>query len=227
MNPLSDVRLVLLDVNETLSDTAALGAALTALGASAHLAPTWFAAVLRDGFALLAAGTPAPFADVARAAALTVLHGVVDDAALPGAADRLVAALGELPPHPDVAPGLRALAGAGLRLATLSHGSPAVAEAVLARAGVREHVERVVGVFDEAGTWKPAAAAYRHALDVCGTTPEQTLLVAVHPWDLHGAAQVGLRTAWVDRAGAPWPAVCTAPDVVVSDLGRLPAALGR
>jgi len=227
VNPPSDVRLVLFDVNETLSDTASLGATLTALGAPAHLAPTWFASVLRDGFALLAAGTPAPFADVARAAALTVLHPVVDDAALPGAADRLVAALGELPPHPDVAPGLGALAAAGLRLATLSHGSPTVAEAVLARAGVRDQVERVVGVYDEAGTWKPAAAAYHHALAVSGTTPEETLLVAVHPWDLHGAARAGLRTAWVDRVGAPWPAVCTAPDVVVTSLAELPAALGR
>jgi len=227
VNSLSDVRLVLIDVNETLSDTASLGDTLRELGAPAHLAPTWFASVLRDGFALLAAGTPVPLADVARAAALTVLHGVVDEAALPAAADRLVAALGELPPHPDVAPGLRALAAAGLRLATLSHGSPAVAEAVLARAGVREQVERVVGVFDEAGTWKPDAAAYRHALTVFGTTPEQTLLVAVHPWDLHGAARVGLRTAWVDRAGAPYPAVSTPPDVVVTSLEELPAALGR
>ena len=227
MTSLTDVRLVLFDVNETLSDTSHLGRTLAGLGAPEHLAATWFAALLRDGFALLAAGAPAPFADVARAAALTLLHGVVADEELPGAAEALVGAVGGLPPHPDVAPGLRALADAGLRLGTLSHGAGSVAEAVLTRAGVRDLVERVVAVFDEAGTWKPAPAAYRHGLDVFGVDAGEALLVAVHPWDVDGAARAGLRTAWVDRSGAPYPAVCTAPDVVVASLEELAAALGR
>ena len=30
-------------------------------------------------------------------------------------------------------------------------------------------------------------------------------MVAVHPWDLMGAATVGMTTGWIDRTGSPWP----------------------
>ena len=51
-------------------------------------------------------------------------------------------------------------------------------------------------------------------------------MVAVHPWDLDGAARAGLRTAWVDRTGAPYPGWCRAPDHVVPGLDLLADALG-
>ena len=44
------------------------------------------------------------------------------------------------------------------------------------------------------------------------------MLVAVHPWDLDGAARAGLRTAWVDRGGAPYPRSFTDPEVRATDL---------
>src|SRR3954464_11331439 len=49
------------DVNETLSDLSPLGARFVEMGASATAARLWFAATLRDGFALTAAGANPPF----------------------------------------------------------------------------------------------------------------------------------------------------------------------
>ena len=51
-------------------------------------------------------------------------------------------------------------------------------------------------------------------------------MVAVHPWDLHGAARAGLATAWLDRTGAPWPEVFTPPTHTAADLPALAAQLG-
>ena len=56
--------------------------------------------------------------------------------------------------HPDVVPGLTALGEAGIRIATLSNGSSAVAEGLLARAGIADAVERTLSV-EDAGAWKP------------------------------------------------------------------------
>src|SRR3954471_12889937 len=53
---------VLFDVNETLSDMAPMATRFEDVGASPALAATWFASLLRDGFALTAAGARAPFA---------------------------------------------------------------------------------------------------------------------------------------------------------------------
>jgi 2-haloacid dehalogenase len=44
------------------------------------------------------------------------------------------------------------------------------------------------------------------------------MLVAVHPWDLDGAARAGLRTGWIDRAEAPYPGTFTAPEIRATDL---------
>ncbi len=54
----------LFDVNETLSDMLPMAARFVDVGAPAHLAVTWFAALLRDGFALAAAGSTAPLAQL-------------------------------------------------------------------------------------------------------------------------------------------------------------------
>ena len=52
---------ILFDVNETLSDMSPLASRFVDAGAPAHLAATWFAALLRDGFALTAAGSTPTF----------------------------------------------------------------------------------------------------------------------------------------------------------------------
>lgn len=62
------------DVNETWPDTSSrLRARLTEGGAPRHLLETWFAATLRDGFALTAVGSCAPVRQVGS----EVLHGLL------------------------------------------------------------------------------------------------------------------------------------------------------
>ena len=58
---------VAFDVNETLVDLEGLRPRLEAAGAPGHLLERWFAATLRDGVSLAAAGGYADFADVATA----------------------------------------------------------------------------------------------------------------------------------------------------------------
>jgi len=51
------------------------------------------------------------------------------------------------------------------------------------------------------------------------------LLVAVHPWDIHGAHHAGMRTAWLNRTRIQHPAYVAAPDDQVPDLPALAARL--
>lgn len=209
---------IVFDVNETLSDTSGLAARFESIGAPASLAPTWFAATLRDGFALAVAGMSASFADIGRDVAHGLLHGVVanpDDAA-----DDILDAFTSLDVHPDVIEGLRTLHAAGHRLVTLSVGSASVAETLLERAGVADTIDLMLSC-DDAGLWKPHPAAYRYAARRCGVDVADTIMVAVHPWDLDGAHRAGLTTAYIDRTGAPWPGVFAAPDHRVTALAQL------
>ena len=210
--------LVVLDVNETLSDLAVLRRSFAAVGAPPHLLDTWFASTLRDGFALAASGSSRPFPQVG-AAVLTGLLTHVDGLGMPvpEAVAQVLAGVKALDVHPDVPEGLRALAEGGVRMVTLTNGSLTQTEGLLERAGVADLVERRLSV-DDVGRWKPHPDAYRYAAQQCGVALERCAMVAVHPWDLHGAAAVGMTTGYVDRLGTPWPAVFTQPDVTATDL---------
>ncbi|WP_234756091.1 haloacid dehalogenase type II [Arthrobacter alkaliphilus] len=214
------------DVNETLSDMSPMADRFAEAGAPAELAQIWFTTLLRDGFAITAAGGNGGFAEIG-AEALRVLLARTGIAADPESlVERIMAGLAGLGLHPDVEAGVRELRSAGYRLVTLTNGSVQVAEKLFGPAGLRGQFERLLSV-EDAPSWKPARAAYDYAAAVCGVAPEQMLLVAVHPWDIHGAAHAGLSTAWINRTGARYPAYFASPDFTVASLPELPAALGR
>jgi 2-haloacid dehalogenase len=216
---------IVFDVNETLSDLGPMDERFVDIGLTAPLATTWFAQVLRYGFALAAAGGSARFATIADGVLRTMFGTTPPNRAADDAVRHVLEGFSSLQVHPDVPDGVRALTTGGLRLATLSNGAASVAEALLTTAGVRGEFERLLSV-DDAGRWKPAPESYAYAARECGVDPAEMVLVAVHPWDIDGAARAGLRTAWIDRsAAAPYPSHLTAPDITVSGVDDLARAL--
>lgn len=215
-------RVVVFDVNETLSDLKPMAQRFADLGLPPQLAQAWFASVLRDGFALAAAGGAAGFATIAEGVLRAMFaSGNPPDRDPDDAVQHVLKGFSSLAVHPDVPSGVQALADAGLRLVTLSNGATQVAETLLTSADVRAHFERLLTV-EDAGRWKPAPESYAYAARECDVLPAEMLLVAVHPWDIHGAARAGLRTAWIDRSGiAPYPAYLTRPDVRASGVDDL------
>ncbi len=211
---------VVFDVNETLSDMSPMAGRFADLGAPEHLAKLWFASLLRDGFALTAAGASRPFADIGAATLRTVLHGVELDRPVDAAVEHVMSGFAQLKVHPDVADGVRALHRSGRRLVTLTNGARQVAERLLGEAGILSEFERLLSVQD-APAWKPARAAYEYAAHTCGTELGEMMLVAVHPWDIDGAARAGMSTAWINRTGTPYPDCFTPSTLTVAALPEL------
>ena len=215
---------VVFDVNGTLSDMSEMRERFREVGAPAEMAEVWFAALLRDGFALAAAGSSERFATIGAGVLACLLTGAVLDRPLEHATRHILEGFLALEVHPDVPDGVRALAAGGARLVTLTNGTAEVGEQLLARAGVRDMFERLLSV-EEAGVWKPAPGAYHFAARTCQVEPAQMMLVAVHPWDIDGAGRAGLRTAWIDRTGLPYPAHFRPPDIRARSLSALADAL--
>lgn len=215
---------IVFDVNETLSDMSPVAERFTDLGVPGSMAALWFATLLRDGFALTAAGDQASFSRLAVECArdLFARHGGVDD--VDGAAEHIVAGMRELRVHPDVADGVRALRAAGARLMTLSNGSTALADRLLTAAGIRGEFEALLSV-EGVSPWKPARAAYERVAAASGVELGDAVLVAVHPWDIHGASRAGMRTAWLDRSGTAYPTYFDRPDHVIHSLTDLAGVL--
>ncbi|HLH58560.1 MAG TPA: haloacid dehalogenase type II [Streptosporangiaceae bacterium] len=213
-------RFIVFDVNETLSDMAPMGRRFAEVGAPELLATVWFAALLRDGFALTVTGGKETFSQVGEAALRTVLTGATLDRPLDDAVGHILSGFTGLSVHPDVPDGVRALREAGLTLVTLTNGTVTVADQLLTSAGIRRHFDRLLSV-DDADAWKPAAAAYAYAARACSAEIGEMLLVAVHPWDIHGANRAGMRTGWINRRQAPYPGYFATPDVTAPDLSDL------
>jgi len=209
---------VAFDVNETLLDLSPVRAALVEVGEPEHLLGTVFARTLLTGFAAAAAGTWCGFRDAFDAA-------LAQESDLPEDRRSAVAdAFQELVPHADVEPALRKLATAGIRAVTLTHGSPGVAEAGLARGGITPLVERALSS-ETIRAWKPAREVYLWAAGTCQVPPDRMALVAAHGWDVLGAQRAGLTGAWFPRSERTYPAVYEQPDVAAEDLGAVVDAL--
>ncbi len=222
---MSRPQLVLFDVNETLSDLQPLRSRFEEVGAPGELLELCFASTLRDGFALTAARAYADFRTVALGVLRARLEQVETLRGDPGgAAEHIVSGFAELDVHPDVEEGLRMLAEAGVRMATLSNGAAEVAEKLLDRAGLSDLIERRLSV-DAVKRWKPAPQPYRYAADELNVPPDDCALVAVHPWDIDGAKRAGLRAGWINRTRDPYPEIFEQPDWSGESLGGLAAAL--
>jgi 2-haloacid dehalogenase len=201
------------DVIETLFPLEPLRQRIIDAGQPAHLLELWFTRLLRDAFALAAAGGYRPFGELASAALASVTGHPLPEETVTG----IVGGFGELDPHPDVEPAMRHARDAGVRVVTLTNGSARTTSALLRRAGLEQYVDRVLSV-DDVRRYKPAPAVYQHAARTCQVPPERVALVAAHAWDTHGAQAAGLVTGWVSRLEARFPSVFTAPDVTAGGL---------
>ncbi len=83
---------------------------------------------------------------------------------------------------------------------------------------------------ESVGRRKPEPDMFLHALEQAGVTAEQTVHIGDHPFDdVHGAAQLGIRTIWFNDTNRVWEDVSDKPkpDATVACLSDIPSVLDR
>lgn len=212
------------DVIETLFSLESLRERLQNQRLPGHILETWFAHILRDGFALDATGVYEPFGKVAAAA----LEALARSAQPSGdvATEEIMKGFSELEAHPDVAPAMSALRDADIRMVTLTNGSASVTQRLLESAGLQGFVERIISV-DEVRRWKPRREVYIHCADTTGVEPHRLALIAAHAWDIHGAQRAGLITGYVSRRHSVFPSTMDKPTVEGATLVEVAARLSE
>ncbi len=119
--------------------------------------------------------------------------------------------------HDDVEPELDALVASGRVLGAITNGNFPFAElAVARRFAFIVHAEQL-------GEMKPAAAPFRHAVELSGGDPARWVHVGDGlDTDIAGAQACGMKAVWINRAGVPLPDGY-APDAELSSLAGLDA----
>jgi 2-haloacid dehalogenase len=203
---ISAPRIVLLDVNGTLTDPAGIGAPW----GRPELGTLVLDGAVRTAMVdALLGGGDRPFSDHIRSAiAVVAADAGLDPAGIDAAAEAAAA----LPARPGADEALSVLTGSRLRAVALTNSGADGGAATLRHCGLARYVERVIGV-DAVRTFKPHPSVYAHALRELEAAPADVVLLATHPWDLAGAAHAGIRTAWVTHGTRGWPDVFALPDI--------------
>jgi 2-haloacid dehalogenase len=126
--------------------------------------------------------------------------------------------------YPEVGDVLRRLRAAGLKLAILSNGEPAMLAAAVENAGIGALLDAVISV-EEAGVYKPDPRVYRLAVDRLAVRADQIAFQSSNAWDINGAACFGLRPVWINRFGAPAERLPGEAEHELRDLSGLPGLL--
>jgi 2-haloacid dehalogenase len=197
----------------TLFSLDRLRSELGRLGARDAALELWFAQSLRDYFAFSHAGGYVPLKDVLEAALPRALS-VVEIEITPARAAEVVEQMASLEPATGAAEACSTLRGAGWTLVALSNGSLENTTKLLEGAGLAEHFASIRSC-DEVKTSKPARATYELALEAADG---EAWMIAAHAWDLAGAKQAGLRTAWIRGVESEYLSAYPPPDIEAAGL---------
>jgi 2-haloacid dehalogenase len=119
---------------------------------------------------------------------------------------------------------LTALDDAGYTCVVLSNGTPEMLETLADNAGLRDHLDGIVSAH-EVRTFKPAPAVYENAADRLDRGLDACRLISSNAWDVAGASNADMRTAWINRKREPRERLGEHADVEVRSLTALPDAL--
>lgn len=213
---MSDLPLIVFDVNETLLDLETMAPTFERIFDDKSAMRLWFANFIMYSAALTVAGEYVPFTDIGAA----VMKMLADTRAITirdSDKQELAERFATMPPHPEVPAALRRLQGAGFRLFTLTDNLLEIQSRQLEHAGIVDLFERRLSA-DGVKRHKPAPEAYAYVERELRAKPSAFCLIACHTWDTLGAVAAGWEAALIRRTGNDVLGVGPQPHIVGDDL---------
>jgi putative hydrolase of the HAD superfamily len=137
-----------------------------------------------------------------------------------------IARISRLKPFPAVIDVLERVKR-GHRLGLVTNGSPAVQRFKLSQSGLTHHFEVIVASGD-VGVSKPDPLPFTTALDMLGTSARDAVMIG-NSWtsDIQGAANLGMRSIWLNAEGKERPNTGGPPTDEISSLSEVPESIHR
>jgi 2-haloacid dehalogenase len=142
----------------------------------------------------------------------------------PALRERLMRSYLVLQAFPEVSDALERLKGAGIKLAILSNGTPAMLQSAVQNAKLEALFDAVLSV-EQAGVYKPHPNVYRLAVNRLGIAAGEIAFVSSNGWDAYAASAFGLRVIWCNRYGQQPERLPGKPDIVLPSLAQLPSCI--
>lgn len=126
-----------------------------------------------------------------------------------------------LQPYPEVCDTLSRLKQAGIRLAILSNGTPAMLAAAVNNAGIATLLDAILSV-EEVKVYKPHPSVHELACKRLGLAADQICFLSSNGWDAYSAKAFGFRVLWCNRFGQAPERIPETPDAQITTLAELP-----
>ncbi len=121
---------------------------------------------------------------------------------------------------PDVAPALRELKAAGIRMAFLANLTAPMMDAVVKNSALEDFFEPHLST-DRVKAFKPDPRAYQMGVDAFKLPKENIAFAAFAGWDAVGAKWFGYPTFWVNRMKTPVEELDAIPDGIGAGMADL------
>lgn len=186
---------------------------LVELGAPTYALQLWFTQTLRDAFAFSLAGDYRPLKEVLEAQLPRTLK-MLDVEATSEKLSSVVSSFTELELQSGALEAFGLLSKAGWKLVALSNGSENSTRQLLEHASVQQYFTNIFSC-DAIAKTKPHPDVY--AMPKRGAEGDMWM-VAVHAWDIAGAAKAGLRTAFITSEEKDYLSIYPQPELIASNL---------
>ena len=210
---MTERRIVVFDIIGTCFSLDKLQQQLTEFGAPLGTTKLWFSQSLRDAFALSHAGGYQPLKEILQAELPRTLK-LLEVELNSSERSQVMEQLSQLELNQSAESAFKLLTEAGYQIAALTNGSKSATEKLLERAGVQKYFSEVYSC-DAIAITKPHQDVYKM---VKTQNLSQTWLVAAHAWDIMGAIQVGMRTAFVTQLEKDYLDVYPQPQIMAENL---------
>lgn len=106
------------------------------------------------------------------------------------------------------------------RIAALTNSPEKIVIERMERTGLISYFEKVLSA-EQVGKYKPAKQVYEWAAEQFKLNPNEILLVSTHGWDIAGAANAGMKTAYVEQSKQLLYPLAPSPDFICKTISDL------
>ena len=214
-NNLNNIKLIIFDVNETMFSLNRISNILDKFGLPNYSTSIWFSNVLKEGFASINYSSFNSFKKIC-VNELQRLFLKFKFRYTKEHINKVINEFSQLDVHEDVKESVKLLYKYNIKIVTLTNGSKENTLKLLQKNKLSKYIKRCFSI-DEIKLWKPNKKTYLYVCKEMRILPSNTLMIAAHSWDVTGAKNAGLKTAYITRYEKMLSTIHPRPDIIKKD----------
>ena len=214
-NNLNNIKLIIFDVNETMFSLNRISNIFDKFGLPNYSTSIWFSNVLKEGFASINYSNFNSFKKIC-VNELQRLFLKFKFRYTKEHIDKVINEFSQLDVHEDVKVSVKLLYKYNIKIVTLTNGSKENTLKLLKKNKLSKYIKRCFSI-DEIKLWKPNKKTYLYVCKEMRILPSNALMIAAHSWDVTGAKNAGLKTAYITRYEKKLSTIHPKPDIIKKD----------